>query len=665
MAEMTSDEATRQDALKAGREALTRSAWQEAFDLLAAADLQNPLAAEDLERLAEAALWTFRPDECVNAYERAYAGYMKLGNNRRAGYLALKIFQHYEGRQAPPVASGWFSRAVRLLDKEPESAEHGYLAHLQSLIALYGGDLDPALQLAKRTFEVGERFGDLDLQALGLNDQGLVLVAQGKPAEGMALLNEATVGAVNGELGLYTTGVIYCNVISTCRDLADYRHAGDWIDAAKRWCDRTAVSGFPGLCRVYRAEIMKLRGAWAEAEEDVRAACEDLRYFAPGYAGEALYELGEIRLRMGDLAGAKDAFRQAHELGRESQPGLALICLAEGKMEAAASMIGHALTEGLWDRLTRSRRLPAQVEIALAVGDLETARMAAEELEAIAGTFSSAAYHAAARCARGEVELAERDAAAALNSLRKGLRLWQEVDAPYEAARTRVLLSQAYRADGDEESARLELEAALSTFERLGADLDSRCVREALETAASDGARTPTPRRATKTFMFTDIVKSTPLLEALGDQAWDDVLNWHDKTLRLLFAAHAGEEFKHSGDGFSVAFDSAQAAVDCAVAIQHSFSEHRREHGFALQVRIGLHTSEATRRGKDYGGKGIHQAARIGALAGAEEIIASLETLDAAGPGVPASEPRAVTLKGISEPVKVVAINWREVRWRE
>lgn len=328
-------------------------------------------------------------------------------------------------------------------------------------------------------------------------------------------------------------------------------------------------------------------------------------------------------------------------------------------MDAAASLIKSALAEQDWERLARARLLPAQADIAIAARDLETARAAIDEMEGIAQTYGTAVIRATALCGRGALQLAEGDHQSALGSLRHGLRLWQEIAAPYEASRTRMLLAAAYRAGGDEESTRLELEAALSAFERLGAELDARRARELLDAGSVDGHGATTPRRATKTFMFTDIVKSTNLAEAIGDSAWEGLLSWHDKTLRSLFAAHGGEEFKHSGDGFSVAFESAQAAVDCAIAIQHSLSEHRRNHGFALQVRIGLHTSEATKRGADYGGKGLHQAARVGALAGAEEIIASLETLEAAGRGVSASEPRAVTLKGISEPVKVVAIDWR------
>jgi class 3 adenylate cyclase len=376
----------------------------------------------------------------------------------------------------------------------------------------------------------------------------------------------------------------------------------------------------------------------------------------PNMAREAFYELGEIRLRTGDLEGAEQALRQAHEMGRDPQPALALVRLAQGQADSAAAMIRRAVTEHDSGRLGLARLLPAQAEIAFARGDLNTARWAVEEMEAIASTYGTTVLRATALCVRGLQQEAEGDSESALRNLRQGLRLWQEIDAPYDAARARMSIATIYRATGDEESARLELESARSTFQRLGAELAAAKAREMLEGGVSGSDRATVPARATRTFLFSDIVNSTPIVEAIGDRAWDDLLNWHDKTLRSLFAAHDGEEFKHAGDGFAVAFESARSAVDCAVAIQSRLAEHRRNHGFALQVRIGLHTSEVTTRGADYGGKGVHEAARIGGLAGPEEIVASLHTAEAAG--VPTTDSRPETLKGIAQPVNVVPIDW-------
>jgi class 3 adenylate cyclase len=642
-------------SLQEARDAIERHAWREAFDLLTAADESGELSPEDIESFAEAAWWTGRMDECIQAQERAYAAYVEAGNGRRAARVALKLARNYQNKLAPSVAGGWLNSAQRLLQEEPECPEHGYLSLTLAFVGWTLGNLDNALDYAKRTFEIGSRFGDRDLQALGLNFQGGILVAKGKVSEGLALLDEAMVGAVGGELTPDATGSIYCGTIGTCERLADYRRAAEWTEAANRWCDRESITGFPGRCRVHRAHIMRLRGAWAEAEEDAQRACDELRDFTPTFAADAFYELGEIRLRMGDLTAAEDAFRQAHELGKEPQPGLSLVRLAEGNVDAAATMINRALAQESLDRLARARLLPAQVEIAVAAGDLETARLAADELGPIAEAYGTPALQASAACARGAVQLAEGDAVAACESLRRGWRLWQEVDAPYEAARARVLLAAAYRDEGDAEAATLELRAARSAFERLGATPDARRAAELL----GDGASQKATPRAVKTFMFTDIVKSTNLVEAIGDEAWENLLHWHDQTLRSLFGEHEGEEVKHAGDGFFVAFPDAARAVECAAAIQRTLADHRREHGFAVQVRIGLHSAEATHRGRDYGGKGVHQAARIAALAEGGEILASRETLEGGSMPFVVSDPREVSLKGISDPVQVASVDWR------
>ncbi len=652
---MTKDVSATDDSLEQARDAIARHAWREAFDLLSAADDSGELSPEDLERLAEVAFWTGTTDKCIEALERAYAGYTEVENRRGAASVAINLVFHHFAKLAPSVAAGWSGRAVRLLEAEPDCPEHGHLARIHTNVRFSVGDLDGALDHATRTLEIGNRFGDRDLQAFGLFDQGNILVAKGQVDEGMALLDEAMVAAVGGELGPLATGVIYCSMITTCERLADYRRAAEWTDAAQRWCGRQSIAGFPGLCRVQHAQIMRLRGAWAEAEEEAMRARDELQGFNLRATAEAFYQIGEIRLRMGDLPAAEDAFCRAHELGQEPQPGLSLVRLAEGNIDAAVTMINRALADQSWDRLARARLLPAQVDIAVAAGDLETARSAADEMEPIAEAYGTPALQANAACARGAVQLAEGDATAACESLRRGWRLWQEVDAPYEAARARVLLAEAYRAESDAEAATLELRAAVSTFERLGAVLDTRRAAELL----GDGASQKATLRAVKTFMFTDIVKSTNLVEAIGDEAWENLLHWHDQTLRSLFGEHEGEEVKHAGDGFFVAFPDAARAVECAAAIQRTLADHRREHGFAVQVRIGLHSAEATRRGRDYGGKGVHKAARIAALAEGGEILASRETLAGGSMPFAVSDPREVSLKGISDPVPVVAIEWR------
>ena len=649
---------TAEDSVGAGREALARHAWTEAFELLSEADRTDPLGPEDLELLGQAAWWAGRADEMIQARERAFALFLEAGDQARAAAVAIRLSVDYSHRLEEAVAQGWFSRAKRLLADQPESVEHGYLRRIEG-VELHegGGDRGRALEHARAALDIATRHGDRDLQAIALMDQGRILASMGRKDEGQPLMDEAMVAAVSGEVGPFATGVVYCNMIGSCEQLADYRRASEWTEAARRWCERQSINGFPGVCRVHRAEIMRLRGAWVEAEEEARRACEELgSYNMLDLAGEGFYEIGEIRLRMGDLEAAEEAFRQAHELGREPHPGLDLLRLAQGRPQAAATGI-RATLDQLSDPLARARLLPAQVEMAAAAGDLDRARAAAEELGRIAEEFETPFLHACAQMAEGLVRLAKGDPEAARSSLRHALRHWQSADAPYEAARTRVFLAEAAGAAKDRDGAAMELGAARVAFERLGAELDLRRVDEMLrriEAGGTGGAR------VVRTFMFTDIVRSTNLVEAMGDEAWEDLVAWHDRTLRALFAEHGGEEVDHAGDGFFVAFEDPRASAACAAAIQRSLADHRREHGFAPQVRIGLHAAEATERGGDYGGRGVHQAARVGALAEGGEILASAETAEAAA--LTTSEAREVHLKGIAEPVRVVSLDWRSAR---
>jgi class 3 adenylate cyclase len=256
------------------------------------------------------------------------------------------------------------------------------------------------------------------------------------------------------------------------------------------------------------------------------------------------------------------------------------------------------------------------------------------------------------------VLLAADDPKEASRTLRRAVTHWQDVEAPYEGARTRVLLAEAIRGQGDDDTAAIELRAARSTFEKLGAVPDRNAVDELLADASA--ATGPlASERGVKTFLFTDIVKSTDLVSAIGDEAWLDVVRWHDETLRSLFATHRGEEVDHAGDGFFVAFDDPAAALECAVATQRKLAEHRRAHGYAPSVRIGVHATAASRLGKAFRGKGVHEAARIAALAEGGEILASSETVAHAGRAIAVSDPRELSLKGISAPIEVVAIDWR------
>lgn len=295
--------------------------------------------------------------------------------------------------------------------------------------------------------------------------------------------------------------------------------------------------------------------------------------------------------------------------------------------------------------------------MAITAGDRSAAEVAAAELEEIARSYGTPALEASAAYGRAAVQLAAGDTASARRQLKRSVQLWQEVDAPFEAAKARMMLGEAYRADGDVENATMELEAARSTFEHLGAVPDIQRITALLGDKANL-ART-TGQAAIKTLMFTDMVKSTDLVEAIGDDAWRDVLQWHDQALRTLFASHGGEEIDHTGDGFFIAFGSIQEAVECAVAIQRTLIEHRRTQGFAPQVRIGLHATAALRRGRGFAGKGVNTAARIMASAGPEEILVSQASLQGVPVRFPLSEPQTLTLKGLAHPLSVVSLHWR------
>lgn len=639
------------DRLEQARAAAASGAWPQAYALLREADGAELSDPEELELLGEVAWWTGRVDEAIEARTRAYAGRIDRGEEPRAALLALKISRELEHKRSP-LADAWFARAERLLEDKTDTVECGYLIRTRGRVAMKRGDYEEALEHAARTLALGTRHGERNLMALGLHDKGTILVHRGDVDEGLGLLDEATVAAVSGELDPFTTAVVYCGIIAACRDLGDFARAGDWTEAAKRWCDRQSISGFPGVCRVNRAEVMRLRGSWPEAEEEIQRAVHELYDFQPDVAGLAFYELGELQLRMGDLVAAEQAFREAHALGTDPHPGLALLRLARGEVDAARRGLRRAL-EATPDRLRRARLLPAEVEVALAAGAVEDARAAARELDEIAGVFGTEAMSAWAAAATGAVALAEDDLATAHRELRRAVQLSHQLDAPYEAARARLVLAEAYGADGDDDSAELELRTAQATFERLGAARDARSVAEALRQL--DGVEAV---RAGRTFLFTDICDSTPLLEAIGDEAWQSLVAWHDRTLRALFAEHGGEEVDHAGDGFFVAFPDPQRAARCAIAIQLSLAEHRRTHGFAPQLRAGIHAAEVQQARGSYWGKGVHEAARIGELAEAGEILASQETAEHLD-GIASTETRSVQLKGLAEPVEVVCLSWR------
>jgi len=644
------------DALvQAGRDAFSRHAWSDAFDMFSMADREGGLSGPDLEQLAEAAFFAAKANERVDILERAFRRYESAGDRVRAAYIACDLAQNLVLRGKLSLATGWTRRAERLLEGEPESYAHAYLTLEQGDLAKWAGDIERAMPLVASAIEIASRTVNPDIHAMALTSLATMKIATGATGEGFALLEEAAFAAVNGELSPMTAGITSCQMISACRDLTDYQRASEWIDATDRWCTRQDVSGFPGICRVHRAEIVALRGGWDRAEEELRKATTELAAFeAIPPMADGLYALGEIRRLKGDFDGAEEALRQSHALGRSPQPALALLRLGAGKVKSAASAIDAALAEPNWDQWARGRLLAAQVEISVAGGDVARARSAVDELSRIVSDYQSPALDAAKHQALGRVLLVEDDSSGAVRELRDAIRSWREVSAPYEVARAQAVLARALRALGDDDDADLELAAARDEFEKLGAKPDLAAADAELRDVAQRRGR---PGQLRKTFMFTDIVGSTALAEAIGDEAWERVLAWHDDSIRRLVARHGGQLVNSTGDGFFLAFDTPQAAIACAMAIQRALAEHRRSSGYAPPVRIGLHTAEATQRGADFSGMGVHVAARVAALAVGGQILISTETLTEA-PGIDASEPYEVGIKGVSTPLLVAAVSW-------
>jgi pimeloyl-ACP methyl ester carboxylesterase/tetratricopeptide (TPR) repeat protein len=458
------------DQVQRARAAFARTAWREAYDGLRAADSGSALEPEDLERLAEAAWWLSDGTVCIRARERAYRHYVQRGEPRAAATVALALAEDYFHRLARSVGQGWLRRAERHLDGLPETSQHGWLCRLKFVIALEAeGKPGDALEYADRALELAQRVGDADLHALALQDRGRALVMLGRVKDGMALIDEAMTAATAGELTPRTTGRAYCNMMSACERLGDFGRAAEWHDVASAWVQPHAESGYPGICRVHRAGILRLRGALTQAEHEARRAAEELGDFLTDVAGEAFYELGEIRRRMGDLAVAAEMFGEAHARGRDPQPGLALLRLAEGKPEAARSMIERAMIELGPTPLDRAKLLPALVEIRAACGETAAAQEAVSELETVIATYTAPALVASAALARGRVELARGEAEQAMVHLRRACRIWAEIDLPIELAQTRLLLSRAYKALGNTEEAELEERTAEAAIDRIRA----------------------------------------------------------------------------------------------------------------------------------------------------------------------------------------------------
>jgi DNA-binding CsgD family transcriptional regulator len=482
--------------LERGRDAHARRAWTDAYESLSLADEDEPLGPEDLELLATTAYMLGRDEEFVRAMERAHHAYAQAGDALRAVrcgfWLALTLMLGGEiGR-----ATGWLGRAQRLLDREErDCVERGYLLVPVMLREVGTADYDAAYVTAARAAEIGQRFADPDLTAIAVHEQGFARVRQGRIADGLALLDEAMVAVTAGELNPIVTGLVYCSVIESCQEAHALSRAHEWTTALTQWCEQQPeMVSFTGRCLVHRAEIMQLHGAWPAALEEARRAGRRFRQtMSTAGVGLALYQQAEVHRLRGEFDLAEKVYREASSCGLEPQPGLALLRLAEGNANAAATTMRRLIGETT-EPVKRARLLPGHVEAMLAVGDVRAARRASVELDELAEGQERGMLGAMAAHARGSVELAEDDPRAALLALRPAREVWLELGVPYEAARVRVLMGLACRALGDHDSSAMELEAAREAFDALGAAPDVARVDRLAESEPLVDAHGLTPR---------------------------------------------------------------------------------------------------------------------------------------------------------------------------
>ena len=452
--------------------------WPRAFDLLMEADGDGLLGASDLAVLGEVAYAAGHLDVTIEAWERAHATWVQAGDQVAAAGAAVRVAMHllFDTALMAPVR-GWLARAERLLEGRADTPSHAWFAVVRAYERMLTGDLPDARRWARRAIEVGSGC-DPAACAIGRVAEARLLILNGDVRQGLALLDEAGVATVSGDLDPLSTGVVYCELVCALQGLAQYDVAEEWTEAMERWCETNAIGSLHGRCRVHRAEILRLRGSCNEAEAQALAACDELRPYLRRELGWPLNELGRIRLHRGDIAGAKEALLAAHRAGWDPQPGLALVHLAQGDAAAATASIRDALERPLRvpskerppnTDLQRAPLLEAQVDIEIAVGDIGRARAAADELEIVAARFESKALVASAAFARGRVWLVDGDAVQAEQWLSEAVRLWNEVGAPYEAALAREGLADAHRASGSEHRADLEHQAARSILEGIQA----------------------------------------------------------------------------------------------------------------------------------------------------------------------------------------------------
>jgi DNA-binding NarL/FixJ family response regulator len=482
--------------LERGRSAYERLAWTEAYEAFGRVDAEAPLQAGDVELYGAAAAMLGRDDEWMRCLERAHHLHLEAGDELRAVRCGFWLGMNHAVRGELGPAIGWFGRSQRLLEhEERDSVEHGYLLVPEAFRQESEGDIAAAADTLGRAVEIGERFGDHDLFAMTAHRRGLLLIRLGAVGEGLALLDESMVSVTAGEVSPFITGLVYCGVIAGCQEIYEVPRAQQWTSELARWRERQPdLVAFSGRCLVHRAEILQLRGAWDDALAEAREAEERYRAgMAPVAIAQGFYLQAEVLRLQGAFAEAEEAYRNASRHGLEAQPGLALLRLAQGDAVSASAAVRRALGEA-GEAIRRVALLPGAVEVFLGGGEIVEARRGADELAELAKIFPSALLRAVVDHAQGAVALAENDPQRALAALRSAQRTWQELEAPYQTARARALVGVACRSLGDEDAASLELAAARETFEQLGAVPDVARVDALERPVATHDVHGLTPR---------------------------------------------------------------------------------------------------------------------------------------------------------------------------
>lgn len=458
------------DLLAAARDAYTRRDWPGAYRALSSIRQRSELDTDDLYALGDAAWWLGLIKETLSISEECYRRYLKEGRPLRAAMNALDAGFTWIMRGELAIGSGWLSRARQLLADQPPCAEQAFLVWMDAAESLAAGDLDTALVAARQVQEAGQRFTSPTLTSLGLLTEGMVAIQRGELKRGFALLDEAMLPVLAGQVQPEWAGTIYCQMMAVCHDLADFNRARQWTAATQRWCEElSSAAMFLGICRIHRVQLMQLGGQWTRAEAEAAVACTELAEMNVDVVAEAHYQWAELFRLRDDLPAAEREYRRVEELGRNPQPGLALLRLAQGQGDQAAAGLRVALADVPAATPRRARLLVAQAEVALAEGDLATAVQADRELAGIADRLPTPGFTAWSHHTSGTVALAQDQVQEALDRLQAALQAYGELAAPYHAARVRVQMADAFERLGDAKAAAVERDSAVAVFAQLGA----------------------------------------------------------------------------------------------------------------------------------------------------------------------------------------------------